>query len=208
MSTELTNQTLAIAGVFQSAIWVEALAKHGRLDDADMKIAMHCVLNTNPTSYADVFGGSHNLTSGLKAVRDAFNKSDNGISKGCLQYAMALIAVQLKLDKRDDLTSALAKGVDRAVDQHAYFNDALHTAVIGSVAQCYQDSASKLDFRIRVTGNPTHLQNPQVAEKIRALLLFGVRSALLWRQAGGRRWHFVIYRKRLQEEANRLLKMA
>ena len=58
---------------------------------------------------------------------------------------------------------------------------------------------STFRFRIQVTGDVRHLQNPLVVHKIRAILLAGIRSALLWRQVGGKRWHFIVYRKKLLE---------
>ncbi|MDO6805406.1 DUF489 family protein, partial [Wenyingzhuangia sp. 1_MG-2023] len=54
---------------------------------------------------------------------------------------------------------------------------------------------SNLSFRIHVTGDPMHLQNEHTANKVRALLLSGIRAAILWRQVGGRRWHLLLRRK-------------
>ena len=39
---------------------------------------------------------------------------------------------------------------------------------------------------------------------IRALLLAGIRSAVLWRQLGGRRWRLVTQRQRLLQIAHDL----
>jgi high frequency lysogenization protein len=44
------------------------------------------------------------------------------------------------------------------------------------------------------------------AAKIRALLLAGIRAALLWRQAGGDRWKLIFSRSAMQKEAQQLLK--
>jgi high frequency lysogenization protein len=43
------------------------------------------------------------------------------------------------------------------------------------------------------------LVDEQMANKIRALLLAGVRSAVLWYQLGGRRWRLVIHRKQIRQ---------
>jgi high frequency lysogenization protein len=59
-----------------------------------------------------------------------------------------------------------------------------------------------------INGDPQHLSNPNVVNKIRALLLAGIRASLLWRQCGGSRWHLLLHRKKLQHEANRLLSKA
>jgi high frequency lysogenization protein len=42
---------------------------------------------------------------------------------------------------------------------------------------------------------PQVLQMEHVADRIRALLLAGVRLAWLWQQLGGRRWHLILRRR-------------
>ena len=42
-----------------------------------------------------------------------------------------------------------------------------------------------------------HLQQPNNAAKIRALLLTGIRAARLWRQLGGHRWQLLFSRRKL-----------
>ena len=208
MSSELTQQTLALAGVFQAAALVEQLAKTGNVDSTFLENCISTILNLNPTSFDDIFKGRSNIRFGLQKLSGALAKHGQGVSREVLQYSMALIAVQTKLQKRDDLMDSLAKGLERAVDQHAYFNDLTHESVVSAAANCYQSSVSKLSFRIRVTGNPAHLQNPKVAEKVRAVLLYGLRCAILWRSCGGRRWHLMVMRHKLQSEAQQLLQVA
>jgi high frequency lysogenization protein len=57
-----------------------------------------------------------------------------------------------------------------------------------------------------VSGESQHLSNPDQANKIRALLLAGMRSAVLWAQLGGSRWQILLWRRRLTQEAERILK--
>lgn len=56
-----------------------------------------------------------------------------------------------------------------------------------------------------VTGNPQQLQQPKVVEKVRASLLAAVRSAVLWRQIGGRQWQLLLYRRQCSMLARGLL---
>jgi len=53
---------------------------------------------------------------------------------------------------------------------------------------------STLQRRIQVKGNAIYLQQPGVAERIRCLLFAAVRSAYLWRQLGGKRYHLLFWR--------------
>jgi len=56
-----------------------------------------------------------------------------------------------------------------------------------------------------VSGNPQQLQQPAVVEKVRANLLAAVRSAVLWRQVGGRQWQLLVYRRQCSMLARGLL---
>ncbi|TCS42474.1 high frequency lysogenization protein HflD [Reinekea marinisedimentorum] len=205
MDSTINRQTLALAGVFQAAKLVDRLAKSGMIELQQIESTIESILNLNPSSYEDVFKGTENVAIGLNTLKEAMAKNGRGVNREVLQYAMGIIAVQNKLQKRPDLMEALSNSLDRTVDQQKYFGSFSHEAVIASAAQCYESSVSKLSFRIRVTGNPSHLQNPKVAEKIRTILLFGVRCAMLWRQAGGHRWHFLTSRKAIKDCADGLL---
>jgi high frequency lysogenization protein len=57
-----------------------------------------------------------------------------------------------------------------------------------------------------VNGDADYLSRVDIANKIRACLLAGIRSVLLWRQCGGTRWKFLFHRKKMQVELERLLK--
>jgi high frequency lysogenization protein len=50
------------------------------------------------------------------------------------------------------------------------------------------------------------LSNDKNASRIRALLLAGLRSAILWRQCGGTRWSILFNRKRYENESTLLLR--
>ena len=86
-----------------------------------------------------------------------------------------------------------------------YFQQYDHTSVIAGLADCYKQAISTLNFNIQVLGHGEHLRNEQTAARIRSCLLFGVRSAILWHQLGGRRWHLLFKRKQMVKQARLLL---
>lgn len=206
MNSTADRQTMALAGVFQAAALVDALARTGEIDNAKLASMMATVLNLQPTSFADIFADAKQLAPGLQALRQNLGAGGSReVNKQLLHYAVALIAVEGKLAKRRDLLDQLAAELKRAVEQQRYFDDFCHASVVAAIARCYQNSVSKLDFRIRVVGNPTYLQQATIAEKVRSVLLYGVRCALLWRQQGGRRWHLMLQRNKLRDRAAQIL---
>jgi high frequency lysogenization protein len=55
-----------------------------------------------------------------------------------------------------------------------------------------------------VQGASTYLRDSAYAEQIRALLLAGIRSAVLWAQKGGSRWRLIWNRKDYIDMASRM----
>lgn len=204
MSNRFSDQTIALAGVIQAAILVDKLARKGLIDADELSTAVGSIMNDNPASVIDVFGGVPNLRVGLTGLRAVLEQNSTGVTKDVLRYAMSLLHLEAKLRKQPDLLQKLDQLLARSKDQANYFESNTHDAVIGSLGTAYSESISKLDFRIQVMGNPTLLQDERIASRIRTLLLFGIRSAVLWQQKGGKRWHFLWYRRRLQRTAKEI----
>ena len=55
-------------------------------------------------------------------------------------------------------------------------------------------------------GNASNLENTATAARIRSVLLAGIRAAYLWYQCGGKRWHLLVFRKRMVGIARQMLK--
>ena len=76
--------------------------------------------------------------------------------------------------------------------------------VVAELAALYEATLGSFEPRIRVIGKQLHLQNPSNIHRIRALLLAGIRSAVLWHQLGGRRWHLIAGRRALLQALSRI----
>ena len=79
------------------------------------------------------------------------------------------------------------------------------SSLSSSLSSIYQDTISKYNFRIQITGSAQELQNPNNAARIRSLLLASIRASYLWRQAGGSRWKLIFQRNRLFAQTKQLL---
>ena len=96
-------------------------------------------------------------------------------------------------------------GIELASSQVEYFGSETHENVIGRLADLYQQTISNLKPKIMVKGDAGLLQRPENANLIRALLLAGIRSAVMWRQCGGSRWNFIFRRKKILAICRQLL---
>ncbi|MCK5386557.1 MAG: DUF489 family protein, partial [Gammaproteobacteria bacterium] len=87
----------------------------------------------------------------------------------------------------------LSTGVELATRQSEHFSTT-HENVIANLADLYSRTISELGPRIMVNGEQSYLETTAISNKIRTTLLAGIRSAVLWQQLGGRRWHVIFNR--------------
>jgi high frequency lysogenization protein len=80
-----------------------------------------------------------------------------------------------------------------------------HSNTIARFADLYLRTLSTLTRRVMVSGSQVHLNNPENANRIRALLLAGIRATILWRQSGGSRLRLLLRRNVLLRETRLLL---
>ncbi|MAA72042.1 MAG: lysogenization regulator HflD [Bermanella sp.] len=202
----IDNQALALAGLFQAVHLVEQLARTGNVNEKDLKTSIESLFQTHPQSIEDVFGGSReNLKLGYKEVRFLTDgKSPTGSSPDVMRYALAVLHLESKLRKNKKMMPKVSSGIEQAKRQLDHFHSS-HENLIANLSGLYQETLSTFRFRIHVTGNAQHLQNTQNAHKIRALLLCAMRSAILWRQVGGRRWQLIFSRPRLNKSCKEAL---
>ena len=114
------------------------------------------------------------------------------------------MVLERKLYANKAAMNQLGERIDQLDRQLAHFELESET-MISSLASIYVDIVSPVGPRIQVTGSPTILQNPQVQAKVRAVLLAGIRSAVLWQQVGGGRLQLMFSRNRLFEQAKNIL---
>lgn len=198
-----TDRTLAFAGTYQAARLVHDLASTGQCDEKAFRITLDSLFVTQPEKVLDVWGGElENLRIGIETLVSQMMGSSRNLY--ITQYVLGLVVLAGKLQKSPEHLNALSDAIEEAKRQKAQFGEE-HPTVVNTLAKAYQDHVSPLGPRIMVKGLPEHLNTPGMAEKIRALLLAGVRAAILWHQTGGSRWQLLWKRRRYLREAQRLL---
>lgn len=199
------QQTIALAAIFQAASLVEQLARTGDIPAPELELLIASLFQQNPDSFDDIYGIKPNLQAGYHGIcRLMGNESGTDIKPEVMRYALSIVHLESRLRKNSAMMNQLGENIQNSVRQAEHFH-LTHESVIGSLADTYQKTLSTLSFRIKVTGNPQILQNSLNANKVRALLLAGIRAAILWRQVGGRRWHLLFNRKRYIKDAQSLL---
>ena len=200
----ITNQTIALAGIAQAAALVQQLATKGTADPAALEASIASVLKIDSDSVIDIYGS---LT-GIKLGLEQLNVQMTGykiVNPEQARYSASLVFLENQLSDRKDLLKSIQTGITKAQAQSEHFG-LLHENVLANLGEVYQSTISTLQPRIMVNGEQRYLSSPDVANKIRACLLAGIRSAILWKQCGGTRWKFLLFRKKIQAELQILLK--
>ena len=202
------QQTIALAAIFQAASLVEQLARTGEIPAAELELLITSLFKQNPSDFDDIYGPRPNLQAGYHGICKLMGsnaaKLKQDIKPDVIRYALSIVHLESRLRKNTHMMDQLGESVQASVRQAEHFH-ITHESVIGSLADTYKQTLSTLSFRIKVAGNPQILQNSHNANKVRALLLAGIRAAILWRQVGGRRWHLLFTRKRYIKDAQGLL---
>lgn len=207
MSRSLEEQTLALAGVFQAAALVQQIAHRGQCAQSTFETCIGSLFIDNPPDTLSVYGELRDLREGLAVLSSLLQKQEGQQDIEILRYALNLVHLESRLRKHKDMLQIIGSRIDQArhTADHFGYN---HMNLVNNLASVYTDTISTFRLRIQVTGDPNQLRVEENAARIRALLLAGIRSAVLWRQIGGRRWHLVFYRKRVVEMARRLSEQA
>lgn len=197
--------TLALAGICQSARLVQQLAHEGQCDNDALSTVLGGLLQTNPPSTLAVFGGNEqSLTMGLETLQSVLNANRQGPAAELTRYTLSLMVLERKLNANKSAMNTLGERISQLDRQLAHF-DLESETMMSSLASIYTDVISPLGPRIQVIGSPAILQSTLVQAKIRATLLAGIRSAVLWQQVGGSRLQLMFSRNRLFKQAQSIL---
>jgi high frequency lysogenization protein len=115
------------------------------------------------------------------------------------RYVVALLHLGDRLRKAPEAMQDLYEDLSALARRHEHFQLG-DTTLNEQLAEIYQQRISTLGPRVMIQGEPIHLQNPDNAARIRVALLGGIRAAVLWRQAGGKRWHLLLRRRAIARE--------
>lgn len=202
MANTLFERTIAFAGLCQSVKLVQDVARTDTANYDAVKTCLESITITNPTSTLAVYQKEANLKIGLTTLISELNNTSKG--NELTRYLINLLTLERKLSSRRDSLAQLGDRI-ATIERQLQTYDLMDELMVKNLASIYLDTISPLGPRIQITGSPTLLQQLGVQNKIRALLLAGIRSAVLWRQVGGKRRHLIFSRKQLVEQAKLIL---
>jgi high frequency lysogenization protein len=197
------DQTLALAGIYQAAALVQQIANTGQSNNAQVEASLETLFRFDVNTVEEVYGSVAGVIHGVKVLHQHLNeKSSRDIE--ITKYVISLIILERKLSKNSRMLEEIDKRLKTIESQFGFFS-LDHENTIAKLGQLYKDTISTLGPKIIVSGEQPFLSNERNADKVRALLLAGIRSAVLWVQCGGSRWQFLFGRKAYIRECEKIL---
>ncbi|HEY6529015.1 MAG TPA: high frequency lysogenization protein HflD [Cellvibrionaceae bacterium] len=201
------EMALSLSGVINAVVLVDKIAKHGSITNAELEPCIQTLFKRQPKDTLDVYGQLSTLLTSMEILHSLLSQQRNPAHANLLRYCMGVLHLQKKLSKKPKMLADIGAKLDKAAQQVEMFGLCSEN-LMANLAETYTNSISTFNFRIQVVGEASHLQQPRLANQIRSLLLASIRSAMLWHQVGGKRWHFIIYRKQLTLALEDLIKAA
>ncbi|QBY05949.1 high frequency lysogenization protein HflD [Thalassotalea sp. HSM 43] len=202
----IEQQSLTFAGICQSAAMVQGIARKNQLDDQQFVVMLQSIINTNPSDAIDVYGGQFdNIQQGLSLI--VTQLGDGSVQKDpeITRYIVSLLNLERRLQGKPKIMAELGNRIEQCQRQLQHY-DINSDTMLNAFASIYSDLISPLATRIQIAGEPNILKQVGNQHRIRALLLAGIRSAVLWRQVGGKRRNILFGRRKFVSAAQQLLK--
>ncbi|GFD89470.1 high frequency lysogenization protein HflD [Tenacibaculum sp. KUL152] len=200
------ENNLALAGVCQAAALVQQLARRGSADNEAIEASLSSILVTDPETPQQVFGKLDNLKLGYTTLATQLSDKQATKDTELTRYVASILGLERKLAKKPKAMQELAERISHVQRQLAHI-DFQNPQIVSSLASIYSDIISPLAPRIQVAGNPDYLSQPAMQHKVRAILLAGVRAAVMWRQMGGKRRNILFKRKHILNSAVKALRL-
>ena len=210
---DIKSGTIALAALFQCCTQIQRIATTGYFDERAVASVIRSLIVTDPKTIDDIYQES-DLVVGFKQILDSFGKGDMSKAADTIvitKMALKLITLAHNVEGNDKVFNRMSDEIDaltRAITtDHPDFLTFGNTQVVNTeenfhlFGSLYQSIISPNFAKLIIYGEERCLREVSNQEKIRALLLAGIRAVILWRQVGGRRRFLVFRRKAILEYA-------
>lgn len=209
INQQTIDQVIALAGISQSIRIVQHIAWKGETNQTDFKAVVASLLRIDAQSAIAVYGGSFEVSSGLRLLKQQLDTTNNNKDPEFVGIIINLLSLHKQLSTNtklmDKLSSYMTKLSAKFANENFYQDEELFNQLLQDCSEAYKETLSKLPNRIQVKGEPKFLKSMENQVQVRAALLCAIRSAFLWRQSGGSRWHFLFRKKVLLQAIDHLL---
>jgi high frequency lysogenization protein len=207
MKYTIRDRCIALAGVFQVCTLVQQIATRGTANSAVIETSLETLFRFDTNTTEEVYGSIAGVTTGLRTLREQLTSNRTVRDAEITRYAISLLVLERALSKNKPMLDTITERLKETESSLEYFSLS-HDNIFARLGAIYKDTISTIGPRVMISGEQPYLDNEHNASKVRALLLAGIRSAVLWRQCGGSRWQILFGRKQYIAACERLLSEA
>ncbi len=207
MKYTIRDRCIALAGVFQACALVQQIATRGTANSAVIEVSLETLFRFDASTTEEVYGSLAGVTTGLRTLREQLTSNRSNRDAEITRYAVSLLVLERGLSRNREMLDTVTSRLKETENTLEYFSLS-HENIFARLGAIYKDTISTLGPRVIISGEQPYLGNEHNASKVRALLLAGIRSAVLWRQCGGSRWQILFGRKHYIAACDRLLSEA
>jgi len=202
----MIERVIALAALSQSLKLVQQLATVGQTEQHPESVLFDSLFRFDADDAETIYGGGEAIGRGLdRGLRELLAMLGHGPKDPAVgRMGMTLLALERNFVRHPTAGERIQQTL-RDIDRQRQHLGAMHPTVINRLGDLYAEQVGPLGQRVLVQGNPVYLGQPPIVAEVRALLLAGLRAAVLWRQVGGSRLDFVLRRRTMIENAQRLL---
>lgn len=205
MTPNIEDKHLALAGVCQTAALVQQIARKKAFDEVAFETSIQSIVVIDAESTEHVYGSIKGLKLGFETLtKQLSNKSVNKDAE-ITRYIAGILQLERKLASNKKHMHELGERISQLQRQQSLYS-LFDTQMLANMASVYTEVISPVAAKIQVAGDPNQLKLSLNQHKVRALLLAGIRSAVLWRQLGGKRRQILFARQNILDNAQRALK--
>lgn len=197
----MNDRAIALAGITQAVHLIRQIARTGMCDQEALEASVGSIMKVDADSVPQIFGELRGVEIGLKQLQRQFSGERDMDS---VRYAIQLLQLERKLRSKPALSRRIGEGIEQASELHLHL-PLTHASILACLADTYRETMSTLRPRIMIQGDAALLQRAENIDRIRTLLLAGVRAAMLWHQCGGRRLDLLLRTRQIATSAEDLL---
>ena len=192
--TVVANRSIALMGLLQATAQVHLIATRGTTDQDDLTASLRTLFAFDAEDVLGIYAGLPSLRMGVRVAHDLFVAKDFGKHVPAVRYAVELLGRERPVARDERRMAYLRTELERIATVYAIGSETelFDTACIVELAQLFEEVLARDGARIQVVGAREHLQREANVARVRALLLAGFRSAVLWRQLGGSRLRLLL----------------
>ena len=202
------DKAMALAGLLQCGHLVSGIARSGLVAEDSMTGSLESIFVTNPDETIDVYRNGTGVRTGLRLIIEILENGNYAEHSEAIRYSHTLIKLEKRLRSKPEILHRVGAGISD-IEEHQTLREltANSEEIQERLSSLYEHTLSAVEPRIRVLGLQKHLRNEKNTNRIRSLLLAGLRSAVLWRQLGGTLPGLILGRRSIVDSAHKVSKI-